>query len=144
MIHACFALVLLCGLAGAQQPATDDDAPAARPEVLAVTRLPVLTDQLRARQFSEAELRALLETALGSGVNLADLVGALEVVVEQLDLGHELPDLALRLPGLIGQGFEGDALATSLQAAGRSATGALPVAVGAAPEPRTEPEPSAD
>lgn len=139
------AVILACGLGLAQEPsAVAIEQPVLPPQV-AVTRLPVLAAQLREREVSEAELRALLETALGSGVALSDLVEALEVVVEQLDQGTDMPDLALRLPGLIGQGFQGDSLAATLQAAGPAAAAALPVAWGAAPEPvEPAPEPASD
>jgi hypothetical protein len=138
------ALVFLCGLVHAQEPAADTPAASAQAPVVAVTRLPVVADQLRERDVSEAELRALLETALGSGVAVADLVVALEVVVAQLDEGIEMPDLALRLPGLIGQGHVGDALAATLQAVGPTAAAALPVALVPDPEPSPEAAPSSD
>ena len=119
--------LLLAGLASGQEPTTSSPDGADLPEAVAITELPLLTAQMRASDVSEEELRALLETALGSGVSLSSLVQALEVVVDQLEQGAELSNLALRLPGLIGQGFVGDALAERLVAAGPSAAAALPV-----------------
>ncbi len=122
----------------AQEP--PPTAPGELPSALVAARLPVLTDELREQQVSEVELRALLETALGSGVSLQALVGALEVVVSELEAGSDMPDLSLRLPGLIVQGFEGDALASMLRETSRTAT----AAVGAAPPAVEAPEATAE
>ncbi len=125
------AALLVSSLTLATEPAPETTARV--PSALEVSQLPVLADRMRAQQVNEAELRALLETALGSGVSVQALVGALEVVVQELEAGAELPDLALRLPGLIVQGFEGDALASMLGQVGQAASAS--VAVGASPMP---------
>ncbi len=133
------ALALALSSAGiSQETPAEKELRTGLPPAVTASRLPVLTDQLRTSKIEEAELRALLETALGSGVSVYSLVGALEVVVEQLEAGVSMPDLALHLPGLIVQGFEGDALAARLLAAGQTATAAI--AVGASPAPVVEPE----
>lgn len=124
MIHSLALIVALCGSNAAQvlpavTPSEEQHA------AVSAARLPVLADQLRARQVDEAELRALLETSLGSGVSIQSLVGALEVVVQELEAGGSMPDLALRLPGLIGQGLEGDDLASMLSAGAQSAAASV-------------------
>jgi hypothetical protein len=112
------------------------------PQVPAVTatRLPILAARLRERDVPEAELRALLETALGSGVSVSSLVEALEVVVVELEAGSPMPDLSLRLPGLIVQGFEDDELARNLRQASRSAAASVLSLPRRPPEPEPEPE----
>jgi hypothetical protein len=111
-----------------------------QPAPVTAARLPVLCHQLRDHGVSEAELRGLLETSLGSGVSVSSLVQALDVVVDELESGHGMPDLSLRLPGFIVQGLEGDQLASTLRQASSSARAsvlAIPIPL---PEPRREPE----
>jgi len=138
IVNLSLALVFASALS-AQEPMQAAEPVVVLPSAVAASRLPVLTDRMRANDVSEADLRALLETALGSGVSVHGLVGALEVVVRELEAGTGMPDLALRLPGLIVQGFEGDALASMLRAASESAaaTVALPMPV-PAPEVPSE------
>jgi hypothetical protein len=112
----------------AQEPAPAEP-PTARAGTLAALRLPVLTDRMRDQAFDEAELQALLETSMGSGVSMTSLVGALEVVVSELEQGVSMPNLAVRLPAWIAQGLRGEELAAVLR-------GSAPAAEGA-----TEPEP---
>ncbi len=136
MIASIASFLLLSGLALAEEPAVEAEAPEV-PSPVAASRLPILADQMRESDVSESELRALLETALGSGVSLGALVGALEVVAAQLEAGVVMPDLALRLPGLITQGMEGEALAASLQGASQAATASVAVGV-SMPAPEQE------
>jgi len=136
IVSLSLALVFASALS-AQEPVQAAGPVVELPSAVAASRLPILTDRMRDSNVSEAELRALLETALGSGVSVHGLVGALEVVVHELEAGTGMPDLALSLPGLIVQGFEGDSLASMLRAASESASATVAVPM-PAPEAPSE------
>ena len=139
MTFALFAVLLTLGSPRAQQAAPE------APASVAVAQLPVLADQMRAQRVEESELRALLETTQGSGVSMDLLVGALEVVVRELEAGIEVPNLAVRLPAMISQGLKGEELAQVVRQAGQSAAASAMAAPVAAPveDPASAEEPPA-